>query len=89
MMTTNDEYSKAYGELVAHMGGPENATEKQKHLCRVAVNLCQEIDAITGAFQANGDLEDAKMVAVINQLLDTLDLLGIPDPADFCRDRVH
>ena len=44
MMTTNDDSSKAYGELVARMGGPENATKMQKHLCRVAVNLCQEID---------------------------------------------
>ena len=89
MMTTNDESSKAYGELVARMGGPEIATEKQKHLCRAAVNLCQEIDAITAAFQANGDLEDVKMVAVSNQLLDTLDRLGINDPSDFCRDRVR
>ena len=89
MMTTNDESSKAYGELVARMGGPEIATEKQKHLCRVAVNLCQEIDAITAAFQANGGLGDAKLVAVSNQLLDVLGLLGINDLSDFCRDRVQ
>jgi len=88
-MTAHNNLSEHYDELIAGLGGPENVTEVQKQRCRVAVNLCQEIDAITTEFQANGDLEVAKLVAVNNQLCDALDLLGINDLSDFCRDRVQ
>jgi len=88
-MTTHNNLSEHYDELIAGLGGPENVTEVQNQRCRVAADLFQQIDAITTEFQANGDLEDAKMVAVINQLCDVLDRLGINDPSDFCRDRIQ
>ena len=88
-MTAHNNLSEHYDELIAGLGGPENATELQKKRCRVATDLFRQMDAITTEFQANGDLEDAKLVAVSNQLFDVLDLLGITDPSDFCRDRVQ
>ncbi len=88
-MTTHNNLSEHYDELIAGLGGPENATELQKQRCRVAADLFQQIDAITAAFLANGDLEDAKLVAVSNQLCDELDRLGITDLSEFCRDRVQ
>ena len=88
-MTTHNNLSEHYDELIAGLGGPENATDLQKKRCRVATDLFQQLDAITTEFRANGDLEVAKLVAVINQLCDELDHLGINDPSDFCRDRVH
>ena len=88
-MTTHNNLSEHYDELIAGLGGPENATELQKKRCRVATDLFQQLDAITTEFQTNGDLEVAKLVAVNNQLCDALDLLEINDLSDFCRDRVQ
>jgi len=88
-MTAHNNLSEHYDELIAGLGGPENVTEVQNQRCRVAADLFQQIDAITTEFRATGDLEDAKLVAVSNQLCDALDRLGINDLSDFCGDRVQ
>ena len=88
-MTTHNELSEIYEELLARLGGPENATDAQKQHCRVAANLCRQIDVHMKEFLTIGDLDIATFVPVIHQLCDELDHLGINDPSDFCRDRIQ